>query len=184
MIEIRLDDREVRAALERLERRLGNLKPVMNELGELIVERAKRRFETSTGPDGKAWAKNAPSTIAAYLGRSSGNYKKRGGLTKRGQARAAAKKPLIGETKELSRQIAYRADKSSVTVYSSREQAAVMQFGAKRGAFGRTKRGAPIPWGDIPPRPFLPVTADGNLYPDEIDAIRDKLIELLDKDVE
>jgi len=35
------------------------------------------------------------------------------------------------------------------------EYAAVQQFGAKKGAFGRTRRGAPIPWGDIPPRPFL-----------------------------
>jgi phage gpG-like protein len=53
-----------------------------------------------------------------------------------------------------------------------------MQFGAKEGEFGRysqigrvrkyglrdfrgaagTKKGFPIPWGDIPPRPFLAVT--------------------------
>jgi rhamnose transport system permease protein len=32
---------------------------------------------------------------------------------------------------------------------------AVMQFGAAQGAFGTTARGAPIPWGSIPARPFL-----------------------------
>ena len=30
-----------------------------------------------------------------------------------------------------------------------------MQFGMPKGYAGRTQRGAPIPWGDIPPRPFL-----------------------------
>lgn len=33
--------------------------------------------------------------------------------------------------------------------------AAVMQGGAAQGAFGRTSRGGPIPWGNIPARPFL-----------------------------
>ena len=32
------------------------------------------------------------------------------------------------------------------------------QFGAKHRAYGKTKRGAPISWGDIPTRPFLGVS--------------------------
>jgi phage virion morphogenesis protein len=35
--------------------------------------------------------------------------------------------------------------------------AAVHQFGAAKGAFGKSKRGGPIPWGNIPARPFLVV---------------------------
>jgi len=31
----------------------------------------------------------------------------------------------------------------------------VQHFGASQGAFGKTKRGAPIPWGNIPGRPYL-----------------------------
>jgi phage gpG-like protein len=38
--------------------------------------------------------------------------------------------------------------------------AAVQQFGAAKGAFGRTSRGAPIPWGNIPARPFLGISAE------------------------
>jgi len=34
----------------------------------------------------------------------------------------------------------------------------VQQFGAKKGQFGKTRRGAPIPWGNIPARPFLGVS--------------------------
>jgi phage gpG-like protein len=46
-----------------------------------------------------------------------------------------------------------------VEVGSSLEYAAVQQFGARQGQLGRTRRGAPIPWGDIPPRPFLGLSA-------------------------
>jgi hypothetical protein len=35
------------------------------------------------------------------------------------------------------------------------------QFGAKQGQFGRGKRNHPIPWGDIPARPFFPDPARG-----------------------
>ncbi|MGB0955835.1 MAG: phage virion morphogenesis protein [Panacagrimonas sp.] len=34
----------------------------------------------------------------------------------------------------------------------------IQQFGARKGAFGTTRRGAPIPWGDIPARPFLGIS--------------------------
>lgn len=35
-----------------------------------------------------------------------------------------------------------------------------MHHGARKGQFGRTSRGAPIPWGNIPARDFLGVSAD------------------------
>lgn len=152
MIDIELDDREVRQALERLQRRLSDLSPVMREIGELLTERAKERFATSTGPDGKAWAPNKPATIAAYLKQYGGSYRKRGGLTKAGAARAAAKKPLIGETKQLMGTLHYQAGRDSVTVGSPMAYAAIHQFGGKAG------RGKKV---TIQARPFLPVTASG-----------------------
>ncbi|MFN3595274.1 MAG: phage virion morphogenesis protein [Thiobacillaceae bacterium] len=152
MIDITIDDREVREALERLQRRLSDLSPVMRDIGELLTERAKQRFATSTGPDGKAWAPNAPSTIAAYLSSYGGSFKKRGGLTKQGAARAARKKPLIGESRALSTTIHYQAGRESVTIGSPMVYAAIHQFG---GQAGRGKRVT------IPARPFLPVTAAG-----------------------
>lgn len=160
MIDIHLDDREVRQALERLQRRLGDLTPVMEELGELLVERAKERFARSTDPAGRPWAPNKPSTLARKKG----------------------KKPLIGETGRLRDDIHYEAGRDHVIVGSSREYAATHQFGAKKGAFGRTRRGAPIPWGDIPARPFLPVTGDGRwLGHADRDAVLDILRRALDQ---
>lgn len=91
------------------------------------------------------------------------NFKKRGGLTKLGAKRADAKKPLTGETKSLRSTITYQASKTGVTIGSPMEYAATQQFGAMRGAFGRTRRNAPIPWGNIPPRPFLPIRRDGSM---------------------
>lgn len=93
-----------------------------------------------------------------YLSRFGGSFRRGGGLSKRGAQRASAKRPLIGETRRLSSEIAYRLFPGGVEVGSSLQYAAVQQFGARRGQFGRTRRGAPIPWGDIPPRPFLGVS--------------------------
>ena len=45
--------------------------------------------------------------------------------------------------------------RDQVTLSTNVEYAVVQQFGAKQGAFGRDKRNHPLPWGDIPARPFL-----------------------------
>lgn len=181
MITITLEDHAVQAALDKLRARLADMTPVMADIGEELVARTKDRFASSTGPDGQPWAPNRPSTVAAYLGRFSGSFKKDGSLSKKGQARSGSKKPLIGESRMLSQQISAQADRSSVVVGSSRIYAGTQQFGAKQGAFGRTRRGGPIPWGDIPARPFLPVTPDHTLYAAEIPVILAILQGWLDK---
>lgn len=53
MITIQLDDRQLQGALAQLRQRLGDLTPVMQDIGEELVARAKQRFATSTGPDGR-----------------------------------------------------------------------------------------------------------------------------------
>jgi phage virion morphogenesis protein len=156
MITIEIDDRAVRAALAGLAQRMQDMRPVMADIGEYLVESTRRRFAAGRAPDGTPWAPNSPVTLRRYLARFGGSFRRRGkGLTKAGAARAAAKRPLIGETRRLSGEIAYRAEPRAVSVGSSLVYAATQQFGARRGQFGRTRRGAPIPWGDIPPRPFL-----------------------------
>ena len=47
------------------------------------------------------------------------------------------------------------------------------QFGAEKGAFGATSRGTPIPWGDIPARPFLGLSADDR------DGVRDRILDFI-----
>lgn len=159
MITIEIHDQEVTAAFNRLLAANRDLTPAMRAIGERLTETTKRRFASSTGPDGKRWAPNTDATLRAMLHRGKGSFtKKTGALSAKGGRVLAAKKPLIGVSKALSTTINYRAGATNVAIGSPMEYAATHQFGVLKGALGRTKRGAPIPWGNIPARPFLGVS--------------------------
>ena len=159
MIQLKFDNAQVKSALRDLLSKTQDTRPLMQELGEHLAESTKQRFARSEGPDGEKWAANSDTTIGKHLGKTKGNYKKKGGLSAKGKRRKAGKKPLIGESKQL-RNVHYRARKSELELGSRAIYAGVQQFGASKGAFGRTKRNGPIPWGDIPARPFLGFSDD------------------------
>ncbi len=145
-------------ALDALLRAANDLTPAYKDIGEYMVPATQRRFETGTAPDGSKWAPNSKLTLA----RKKGN------------------KPGIGETRSLSTQIHYEASPDSLILGSSMEYAGTFHFGALMGAFGRyyqlsrrtkfaegdfrreagSKKGHPIPWGNIPGREFLGVSAE------------------------
>lgn len=150
MIHLELKDDGVAQAMTRVAAALADPTPLMQELGEVLLESTKARFKTGTGPDGTAWAPKAESTLAAYRARKD----------------RADPRPLIGPSRALSSTIAVFASAEGVEVGSNLVYAAVMQFGAGQGEFGafvgKDRRGRdhshPIPWGDIPARPFLGVS--------------------------
>lgn len=160
MFTIEVNNAAVQSALNRLLQEGQDMSPVLHAIGEDIAARAKMRFQTLTSPDGKPWATNKPSTIEAYIRAKGGFSQKTGKLLKKGQAMAMGKRPLQGESGDLARQINYALTGNSVTVTANPIYAAIQQFGGKKSEF-------PHLWGDIPARPFLPVTQDGRLYPDE-----------------
>jgi phage gpG-like protein len=141
MIHIEVDDREVRQALEDLRRRTSNMAPVMHTIGQALMEGSRERILSGRDWTGQPFAPNSPATLA----RKKGN------------------RPLINEETFVSSRLHYEASADSVIIGSSAVQAAVLQFGAKRGAFGATRRGGKIPWGDIPARRYFPVREDGSL---------------------
>jgi len=151
MIRIDIDDREVRQALENLRRRSSNMKPAMHTIGQALMEGSRERILSGRDWTGQPFAPNSPTTLARKKG----------------------KKPLIDTKSFVSGRLHYEASADSVTVGSSAVQAAVLQFGAKKGAFGATRRGAKIPWGDIPARRYLPIREDGQLD----DAARSLILE-------
>jgi phage virion morphogenesis protein len=151
MITVTLEDTAFQAAMAHLKRAGATPRPLLQEIGEHLVETTKQRFETSRSPDGNLWDANRPSTLDRYLARYKGAFKKDGSLSKAGKARAGNKKPLIGETRALSTTIHYLVGASALEVGSSRIQAGVQQFGAAARSFS----GGRSPWGDIPARPFL-----------------------------
>ena len=188
MFTIEVRDQEVRDALNALGARVTNPRPFLQAIGEDIMERTKRRFETGTDPAGRRWQPNAQATILAMLDQRSGAYAyfshvgskktgvtrvgdKKGYYTKGGninarEQRALLAKKVLVETGSLARQFHVAATRDSVSVGNSMAYAAIHQFGGKAG------RGKKV---TIPARPFLPVTPGGDLYPAEQRLILDQL---------
>jgi phage virion morphogenesis protein len=66
-----IEDAEVNAALDRVAQAGGDTKALMAEIGAAMLYSVQRRFETETGPDGKAWPRHAPRTARQRAGRRS-----------------------------------------------------------------------------------------------------------------
>ena len=135
-VEIKAD--AVTSALTRLGAQLGDLTPVMNQIGEYLVLSTKKRFEKGVSPEGAKWAPKSPATLA----------------------RSRDVRPLFGPSGMLSSQIFHEAGPSQVEVGSNLIYAAVQQFGAGKGQFGNMTNGSPIPWGNIPARPFFGISPE------------------------
>ena len=173
---IQIDDAPVTALLGRLLAAGEDQSAVLQAIGEGIMERTKARFESATGPDGAHWRSNAYSTIMAFIAARVGFGAR--GINKKGQALAMSKRPLQGLTGDLARQFhVLVAGGNSVIVGNSMIYAAMQQFGGKKSQF-------PNLWGDIPARPFFPITAGGELYPQERDTILEQLNTFLEGAIE
>jgi phage virion morphogenesis protein len=124
----------VLAALRELQRKGKNLRPAFEDIGEHLIVSHHDRWALEESPNGKKWAGLSPF------------YKER-------KEKHADKILLLhGHLRDTLR---YQASASSLSFGTDRIYGAVHQFGASKGAFGTTRRGAPIPWGDIPARPWL-----------------------------
>lgn len=142
MIELELND-EASATLERLAAQLEDMTEVMQDLGEFLMESTKGRFKQGVAPDGTPWAPKSEATKQRYQ--------------KNRKTPLVDMRPLFGESGRLHNEITYAlgSDRSSVEIGSNLIYSGVMQFGAAQGAFGAMANGSPIPWGNIPARPFL-----------------------------
>jgi len=156
MIRIELNDDAVTTALARLSTHLGDTTDVMNDIGRLLVASTKERIAAGKTPEGTAFAPRSLATLARYdaLGKKYG--------------------PPLNVSGEMRQTIFHSYGPDQAEVGSNAIQSAVMQFGAAQGAFGarmgRTRPTEkrpksqdyffPIPWGDIPARPFLGISEE------------------------
>ena len=138
-ISIVLDDQAVQAAFTRLLKSGQDSQPLLASVGELLLNSTRARFADEKDPDGNPWEPLKASTRARKT---------------KNPDRILTASGLLGGSS-----INTRAGRRQVEIGSSRLYAATHQFGAKKGQFGSTQRGAPIPWGDIPARPFLGLSA-------------------------
>lgn len=143
-LKIHYDSEGVSAALARLASNVADQRPAFQDIGEYLIESTRRRFARGEAPDGTPWAPKSQATLDAYQARGDGHQPD----------------PLIGPSRRLSTEFSYTAWASGVELGTNLIQAMAMQLGAARGAFGSTSRGSPIPWGDIPSRPFIGLDRD------------------------
>lgn len=143
LIEIKIDDKSVNDALDRLLARAEDMTPVMAEISEILLDATWENFDQQGRP---AWEPLKPSTIAERTrdGHWPGKI-----LQRSGQLRAAVH-PFH--------------DAANAGVSVAAPYAAIHQLG---GQAGRNHAAT------IPARPYLPVTADGELQPEARTAVLD-----------
>lgn len=180
MITIEVKDSGVQEALQALAKRVGNMQPILQAIGEDIMERTKERFGSGTGPDGRRWQGNAISTVQALISGArskKGGVLKNGNLSKKAQTSLAGKRVLI-DSGYLERQFSpmnkggtLAVTNTTLSVISSAKYSAIHQFGGKAGKGHKVT---------IPARPFLPIKSNGEIYPQDkyliLDAINDYLL--------
>lgn len=127
---------------------LDDTTPLMRDITQYLFHEARQRFAREESPDGAKWAPRSPATLASYR------------REKSVWGRILQKEGGLFDT------LATEAGNGYASIFVNQPYAAVMQFGASKGAFGNTRRGSPIPWGNIPARPYLGIAEpqETNIY--------------------
>lgn len=143
MIDIEIDDRDISKGLNDLLARTSDLSPAMREIAGVLADIAEQSFADETAPHGTAWPDLSDITKErrAKIGKWPGS--------------------ILQVSGQLAGSIQPDYGKDFAVASTNKDYAGTQQFGAKKGEFGKTPRGAPIPWGDIPPRPFMGLSSEG-----------------------
>jgi phage virion morphogenesis protein len=146
-VETRIDDKAVMAALNRLSAAGADLTPAMREIAGVLADAAEEAFAQQRDPTtGDRWADLEEST------------------KKRREKGGHWPGSILQVTGALARDIESDYGADFAVVGTNKPHATTHQHGAKKGEFGamsivRTRRVVPLPWGDIPARPFLGIGA-------------------------
>lgn len=150
MTTIKINDQLLVDRLLQVSRRMANPSQLSAAIALTLGTAVDDNFDQQGRPQ---WAGRKPSTIKIY------QYK---GYSYGG---------ILHRSGDLRSRVVTTHTKDEAVISNNMPYAAAMHFGIKKGASGRTKRGAPIPFGDIEPRPFMPITTDGNLQKEAEDEI-------------
>ena len=135
MFTVELNNDAVTGALTRLAAAMDDMTPIMQSIGELLLQSTQDRLKDGKSPDGTAFAPRSEATLANYARRNL-----RFGL------------PLY-QSGEMYNQMNAESGSDYVEIGTTVIQAAMMQFGGTKAQF-------PNLWGDIPARPFLGISQD------------------------
>ncbi|AQZ95556.1 phage virion morphogenesis protein [Halopseudomonas phragmitis] len=145
---LELDNGPAKDAIRQALAELAQPQRLLRDIGEHQVNSTRDNFRYERSPSGQPW----PALSPRYLAVKEPNPGK-----------------ILQRSGNLARQIQYQVQGNDLFWGTDRIYGATHQFGARRGQFGQTRRGGPIPWGDIAAREFLGVS----------DADADEIIELV-----
>lgn len=139
MIELEVNFDGLEEGLTRLIALGRDMSPIARQVAGVLADAPERAFAGQRDPvTGRGWHDLSPVTIAR-------------------RAQKGHDGPILQVSGLLAGSIQADSGRDYAIVGTNEPHAPTHQFGAVRGAFGRTRRGGPIPWGNIPPRPFLGV---------------------------
>lgn len=162
-VNIIIDDRQLQAALRRLERAGADLAPAMRKIAQAMHKVTEDNFAAEGRPK---WKPLSEVTKHMRLGGKKA-YKKNGALTAAAQRRQDAGFRILQHTGQLASSVTTDYGNSHAAIGSNLQYAGIHQFG---GMAGRGRKVA------IPARPYLPVTADGNLQPQAREEVLDTVL--------
>jgi phage virion morphogenesis protein len=133
MIEIKTEvqDRELMNALNRLRRKTGNLRPVMNEIAETMRSSVEENFKQESGRGkGGVWKDLAPSTLRARArkGKTGKKLQVTGQLLASLQTKFSEQEALLGTNKKYARFLQEGTKKMPARPFLVIQQADVQEF--------------------------------------------------------
>ena len=146
---INFDASELERVLHNAANHMTHTAPLMEDISRALLSETMMNFQLGGRP---AWAGLSPVTLAR---------------------RAHGGGAILQDSGLLKKSINASHTDDTATVGSNSEYAATHQFGAKQGEFGRSDRNTPLPWGDIPARPFIPMDKNGDISYDGFLAVRE-----------
>lgn len=145
MSAIKINDQALIDRLQLVANRLVDTSPLAAAIANTFATVTDDNFDFGGRPK---WAGRSAVTLKIYEYK---NIKYSGVLQASGNLRARV---VTSHTKD------------EAIISNNMPYAAAMHFGIKQGASGKTSRGAPIPFGNIPARPYMPMDTDGNMQPE------------------
>ncbi|MNG43650.1 Phage virion morphogenesis family protein [compost metagenome] len=147
MSTIQINNEELIKKLEKVAYGLSHPKDLTSAMAVTLLTVVEDNFDAQGRP---TWAGLSPVTEAR---RKSGK--------------------ILSQSGQLRNSIQPDSNDHEASVSTSDPKAATHQFGVKQGQYGRSSRGGPLPWGNIPARGFMPMDENGNLQPEAQNAIYD-----------
>lgn len=149
-----IGEEEVQNRFHTLQQRLGNMQPIMAEIGNMLINEVDETFEEEGRPK---WVPLSRTTLRlgyTDMGKSKAHTHNKDGKVTRGFERYMADRKILQKSHRLRNSFTSEATTHSVTVGSNLPYAAIQHFGGMAGRGRKVK---------IPSRHILPIDNNGIL---------------------